>query len=239
MHKVERAVIMAAGKGTRMYPLTESTPKPLIPVFNEPIIERTIKALKKKGINEIYIVVGYLAEKFNYLKNKYNVELINNPLYDTCNNISSLYAARDHIKNSVILEGDIWIENDELIKTEFDYSGYTSIPSNKPTNEWLQTVDSSDFMISCSRTGGSFGWILYGISYWSEEDAVKLAEDIETEFIKNKNTEIYWDDVAIFCYPEKYKLKIKRSNADYFREFDSIEDLSRYDKKYLVIKNEN
>lgn len=239
MHKVERAVIMAAGKGTRMYPLTENTPKPLIPVFDEPIIERTIKALKNKGINEIYIVVGYLAEKFNYLKDKYNVELINNPLFDTCNNISSLYAARDHIENSVILEGDIWIENDDLIKTEFDYSGYTSIPINEPTNEWLQTVDGSDFMISCSRTGGISGWILYGISYWSEEDAVKLAEDIETEFIKNKNTEIYWDDVAIFCYPEKYKLKIKRSNADYFREFDSIEDLSRYDKKYLVVKNEN
>lgn len=239
MHKVERAVIMAAGKGTRMYPLTENTPKPLIPVFDEPIIERTIKALKNKGINEIYIVVGYLAEKFNYLKDKYNVELINNPLFDTCNNISSLYAARDHIENSVILEGDIWIENDDLIKTEFDYSGYTSIPTNEPTNEWLQAVDGSDFMISCSRTGGISGWILYGISYWSEEDAVKLAEDIETEFIKNKNTEIYWDDVAIFCYPEKYKLKIKRSNADYFREFDSIEDLSRYDKKYLVVKNEN
>jgi CTP:phosphocholine cytidylyltransferase-like protein len=100
MNKVERAIILAAGKGERMLPLTKSTPKPLIEVLGQPIIEHTIEILHQKNIFEIYIVVGYLSEKFNYLSEKYNVTLVKNPLYNECNNISSMFFAKDYLKNS-------------------------------------------------------------------------------------------------------------------------------------------
>lgn len=232
MNKVKRAIILAAGKGTRMAPLTNTTPKPLIKISGEPIIERTIKVLLSKNINEIYIITGYLADQFDYLKDKFGITLINNPHYDTCNNISSLFVARKYLTDAIVLEGDIWINNDSIILTEFDYSGYTSIWSDYETSEWLQSVDDADFMTSCSRTGGKSGWILYGISYWAKKDAIMLSEDIENEFVNKQNTNIYWDDVAIFCYPEKYKLKIKRTDSNSFKEFDCVADIEAYNKHY-------
>jgi CTP:phosphocholine cytidylyltransferase-like protein len=82
-----RAIILAAGKGTRMGDLTHSTPKPLVKVNGKPIIERQIECLREKGIKEIIIIIGYLKEKFYYLKDKYGVQFIYNDKFDEFNNI--------------------------------------------------------------------------------------------------------------------------------------------------------
>ena len=107
MNKAERAIIMAAGLGNRMRPVTLTTPKPLVKVNGERMIDTVIQGLRENGITEIYIVVGYLKEQFYTLEQEYpGVTIIENPYYDTCNNISSLYVARDHIENAMILDGD-------------------------------------------------------------------------------------------------------------------------------------
>lgn len=224
---------MAAGKGTRMLPLTENTPKPLVPVKGIPFIERIINVILSKNINEIYVVVGYLAGKFLYLEEKYKgVKLIKNPLFDKCNNISSLYFARDYIENAVILDGDILIQNPNLIQTQFDESGYVSVYTLDSTDEWLQRIDENGIVKSCSRNGGKNGWILYSISYWSENDGKQLKRDLEFEFEVKKNYALYWDDVAMFIYPEKYRLKIKAAKSEDIIEIDSIKELAEYDVNY-------
>ena len=233
MHKVKRAIIMAAGKGTRMLPLTEHIPKPLVPVKGIPFIERIIDILLSKNIFEIYIVVGYLAEKFSYLEDKYKfVTLIKNPLYDKCNNISSLYFAREFIENSVILDGDIVINNPKLIQSQFEASGYVSVYTSDETDEWLQTIDNNNIVKSCSRNGGKEGWILYSISYWSKKDGKQLKLDLETEFEEKKNFDVYWDDIAMFIYPEKYQLQIKPAKSGDIIEIDSFKELAEYDNYY-------
>ena len=230
-HRVESAIIVAAGKGERMRPITDSLPKPLIKIFGKPIIENTIEILLEKGIKNIYIVVGYLAEQFSYLAEKYGVQLILNRDYDKSNNISSLYCAKEFLKNSIILDADIWITDPDVILTEFKHSGYTSIWTSQHSEEWIQTVDEQDRLLSCSR-GGTNGWILNSISYWSDEDCQQLRADMEAEYIENHNTQIYWDDIPVFCYPEHYRLQIKRALPSMFIEFDSIKELAAFDSTY-------
>lgn len=236
MHKVEKAIIMAAGLGNRMHPITLNTPKPLVKVNGIRMIDTVIKGLHINGIYEIYIVVGYLKEQFEALEDEYpGVKLISNPYFDTCNNISSLYVARNYIENAIILDGDQIIYNPAILAPEFKNSGYNSIWIEEETNEWLQTVE-NDVVVSCSRTGGRCGWQLFSVSRWTAEDGKKLKKHLEIEFEVNKNRQIYWDDVALFCYPTEYHLGIWPMKKGDIIEVDNLDELIALDgsyKKYL------
>lgn len=232
MSKVKRAIIMAAGYGTRLRPITLSTPKPLIKVNGIRMIESVIEALLKNDIREIYVVTGYLAEKFDFLGEKYpEVTLIYNPYYSKYNNISSLYVARDHLKDVIILDGDQIIKNDKILDPNFEKSGYNCVWSGGYTDEWLLQVEKNT-IVSCSRNGGEKGWRLYSISRWNQEDGQKLKADLEYQFEVEKNYDIYWDDVALFCSPQNYDLGIREMNLDDVIEIDTIDELRLVDKSY-------
>lgn len=157
MHRVKRAIIMAAGSGSRMWPITLKIPKPLVSVNGVRMIDSVIRGLHKNGIFEIFIVVGYLKEAFKGLEQEYKgVRLIENPYYDSCNNISSLYVARDYIEDAMILDGDQMIYNESVLISEFDRSGYNCVWTEAETKEWLLTVENG-IIRSCSRIGGKKG----------------------------------------------------------------------------------
>lgn len=223
---------MAAGIGKRMQPVTFETPKPLIRVNGIRIIDTVIQGLNSNNIFEIYVVVGYMKEKFYSLEKEYpGVKIIENPYYNTCNNISSLYMVRDHIDDALILDGDQMIYNDAILQPEFERSGYNCVWTDTDTDEWLLTVENG-VVKSCSRSGGKGGWQLYSISRWTAQDGRKLKKHLELEFELKKNQQIYWDDIALFCHPEDYHLGIQEMTRKDVTEIDSIYELAQIDNHY-------
>lgn len=239
MSKITRAIIMAAGKGTRMHPITETIPKPLIRVHGKRMIDTIIDALHENGIYEIYVVVGYLKEAFKNLPDEVKgLTLIENPYFDTCNNISSLYVAKDYISNAVIIDGDQIITDSTILFTEFINSGYNCVWQENDSKEWMLTLDDRFKVLSCSRNGGNHAWQLYGISRWTTEDGMKLKELLELEFKEKKNTQIYWDDIAMFKHFDKFNLHGYPIHKGGVKEIDSLDELIEEDSSYRSYKGE-
>ena len=236
MNKVNKAIIMAAGIGNRLRPITSKTPKPLIEVNGKRMIEGIIEALFSRGIRDIVIVVGYLSEKFEYLKDKYDVRLIYNADYMSANNIASLYYARGELGGSlVILDGDQIICDSKIIKKQFAHSGYACWYSDRYSEEWMLHLDGKSLITDCSRTGGSKAWELKSLSYWTSQDSAKLADFVKCEY-ESGNRQIYWDDVAMFAHRSQFDLYGHKIKKDDIIEIDSIDDLISVDKSYSCLK---
>ncbi len=239
MNRVEQAIIMAAGRGERLRPITDSIPKPLVTVNGIRIIDTIIEALRWNEIKKIVIVIGYLKEQFVELyKHMDDIILIDNPFYDCCNNISSMYVAREYLENSIVIDGDQYIRNRSILHKTFGRSGYAAIWTDQETHEWLLDVNEG-VITGCHRDGGKNGWQLFGISRWCAEDGRRLKKDIEKEFITNKNRNIYWDDIAMFCNPTEYSLGIDIIERNDLIEIDNVDELRQIDKTYEeIMENE-
>lgn len=232
MNKVRRAIIMAAGIGSRLRPITLHTPKPLVKVHGVRMIDTVLRGLLEQGIAEIYIVVGYRKERFAALKRDYpQIKLIENPYYAECNNISSLFAAREHLEDAMILDGDLIIRNPAVLSPVFERSGYNAIWTDGQTEEWLMQAENG-MVRSCSRTGGSGGWQLFSISRWTQDDGRKLKRLLELEFLEKRNQQIYWDDVPMFCHFQEFQLQVYPMQPEDVIEIDSFAELAALDAAY-------
>lgn len=233
MYKVEKAIIMAAGVGSRMRPITLNTPKALVTVNGKRMIDTIIDTLLENGIKDIYIVTGYLKEKFLELNSKYNnLTFIENPYYKSCNNISSLYVAREHIENSIILDADQIIRSKDALSPFFEKSGYNAEKISEFTNEWILDVRDNK-IIGCKKDGADKGWRLYSASRWNAEDGKKLRYFLEVEFDDKKNHDIYWDDIPMFLCFDEFDLQIHKIESGDMLEIDSINELAEIDESYM------
>ena len=234
-YKVKRALIMAAGIGKRMRPLTLRTPKPLIEVCGVRMIDTIIDALLENGIDDIVIVTGYMSESFEVLRTKYPaIRFVNNPDYDTCNNISSLYYARDFLDTDVVItDADQIVRNKDILSPDFELSGYNATEVASHTDEWVMNLDDG-VVTSCSRNGGDKGWQLYSVSRWSREDALKLKQFVASEF-ESGNRDVYWDDIPMFVHADEFRLGIRVMAKDDLLEIDSIDELKTIDPSYSNI----
>lgn len=233
---IMRAIILAAGKGTRLRPLTENIPKPLVKVNGKPIIERQIECLIEKGIQEIIIVTGYLAEQFNYIQKKYdyiNIKLVHNENYDKFNNIYTMYLVKEYLKDTYVLDGDIYI-NRNFIKSNIKESTYFGINKNNFQDEWIIYEQNNRIVnINLESAVNEYKVILSGVSYWSAKDGI-LIKDILKETLKtNMWTNLYWDNIVKDNLNKVDVFLFKINSNDCF-EIDNLKDLKKVEKLVLA-----
>lgn len=187
--KPNNAIILAAGFGMRMVPINMETPKGLLEIRGEVLIERTIRQLHEAGIEDISIVVGFMKERYEYLVDEYNVKLIVNTEYSTKNNLYSVNLIKDKINNSYIIPCDIWCKNNPYSKYE-PYSWY--MVSDEVTEFSDVRVNRKFELVSVDDD--EKGNAMLGISYITSSDSDRLRERI-TDMCKNdKNINKFWEE---------------------------------------------
>ena len=232
---MENAIIMASGMGTRMRPLTESVPKPLIKVGGKPMIETIIDGLsRREDIGEIAVVTGYLGSQFDYLKDKYPcLKTIENPYYETVNNISSVYAARDILKKGscFVCEADLYISDQSIFDAELDFSCYFGKKIYGLSEDWVLERDGEGFIKRIGK-GGRDCFNMAGISYFTKEDAGCLAEIIEAAYDKDGYEKLFWDEI-VNNNLDRLKLKIHEVSENQIIEIDTVDELRAVNNRYV------
>lgn len=230
-YRVKRAIFLAAGFGSRLVPITFNTPKPLVRVNGERIIDSLLDAVIAAEIPEIIIVRGYLAEQFDQLLYKYpQIKFVENPIYNEANNIASAVCIRYLLQNAYVLEADLVLRNKKLIrKYEYD-SNILGIPVER-TDDWCLHVDSSG-VVTEEAVGGICCHQMVGISYWSESDGAKLANDLNVVYQSPGGKERYWEQVPLVYRKENYTVYVRECTFEDITEIDTFNELKKIDKLY-------
>ena len=233
-YRAKRAIFIAAGFGTRLVPITFNTPKPLVRVHGIRIIDRLIDACLDAGINEIYIVRGYLGELFDQLLYKYPmIKFLENPVYNEANNISSSLVARYMLSNAYVFEADLLISNPKIIKKYHYTSDFLAIKKER-SDDWCFRV--KDRIIQEEKVGGEGDdiWQMVGISYWNESDGHKLSQDIQDVYQSPGGKERYWEQVPLVYRKEHYVVEVRECYDEDIVEIDTFKELKAIDRTYDV-----
>ena len=212
-YRVKRAVFMAAGFGSRLVPITLNTPKPLVRVKGKRIIDSLLDAVIAAGIEEIYLVRGYLSEQFDQLLKKYpQIVFIENPVYN---------------------ETDLLLYHPKII-TKYQYSSsYLGVYTER-AEDWCFEADSNG-VIKKLGIGGTDCYHMFGISYWTKEDGEKL--DAHLSHVYNEvpgGKQRYWDQVMFDYHLNDYKITVRPCSFSDIVEIDTFNELKAIDSNYAM-----
>ncbi len=231
----ETAILMAAGLGQRMRPLTDKMPKPLVPVHGKPMIETVIDGLRGRGVNRFIVVTGYLAEQFGYLEDKYeNLTVIKNEYFMTVNNISSIYAASDILVDTdsdvFICEADLYVSDRTIFDAKLTRSCYYGRMVKGHSDDWLFEQDENGRITRVGK-GGDDLYNMVGIAYFTRDDARCLGRCIKDAWGKEGYEDLFWDDV-VDRNLDKLDLTVHPVNEGQLVEIDTVEELALVDPSY-------
>lgn len=231
-YRAKRAIFIAAGLGSRLAPITINTPKPLVRVHGTRIIDRLIDACLEAGIQEIYVVRGYLSESFDQLLKKYPmIRFLENTLYREANNVSSALLARRLLGNAYVFEADLLLSNPKIIRKYHYRSNFLAIKKDV-TEDWCFEV--KDGVIVEEKVGGRNCWQMVGISYWNEKDGAMLAEDVKEVFEMPGGKDRYWEQVPLVDRKERYSVEVRECFDEDVVEIDTFRELQAIDHAYDV-----
>ena len=222
---------MAAGTSSRFAPLSYEKPKGLLKVKGEILIERQISQLQEAGITDIIIVVGYMAEKFMYLKEKFGVKIVINEDYNRYNNTSSIIRVIDELGDTYLCSSDNYFPNNVFHGCHKE-SFYSALYAEGETEEYCLTTDKND-IITDVNIGGRNAWYMVGHVFFNKDFSKKFREIMKKEYDRGETRLGYWEDVFARYIKELPPMKIHKYQPHDIEEFDSLEELRKFDDEYI------
>lgn len=229
--KVDNAIIMAAGTSSRFAPLSYEKHKAMTVVKGEVLIERQIEQILSAGVPEIYIVTGYKAEQFEYLRERYGVKLIHNPEYLTRNNNGSIWAVKEILGNSYICSSDNYFAVNPF-EADVDDAYYAAEYADGHTAEWCMTEDGNGY-ISSVTIGGDNAWYMLGHTFWSKAFSDKFISILKNEYGKEETQDKLWEKIFM-AHLDVLKMRIRKYDPGVIYEFDTMDELREFDTSYVV-----
>ncbi len=229
-HKVENAIIMAAGLSSRFAPISYEKPKGLLKVRGEVLIERQIEQLLEAGISDITVVVGYKKEYFFYLREKYGVSIVNNNEYASRNNNGSLHRVRDRLGNTYVCSSDDYFTENPFEPYVFK-AYYSAQYAAGNTKEWCITTGAQD-RITKVVVGGSNSWYMLGHAYFDHAFSSRFVKILESEYDKPETVDKLWEDLYI-DHIKELDMTMRPYPAGVINEFDSLDELRAFDPHFL------
>ena len=223
-NRPRRAVILAAGFGMRMVPINTETPKGLLQVHGERLIDRLIRQLHQAGIRDIRVVVGFLKEQYEYLIDEFGVELVVNPDYARKNNLHSVDRVRSALSDCYVVPCDLYCTENPFRTHEF-YSWY--MVSEAPAPDSTVRVNRKQALIPVSENGNR----MIGICYLTADDGRKVSEKVHALCLDSRMDGAFWEEAlyaegkmlpAARVVPEGQVVEI--NTYEQLRELDSDSD---------------
>lgn len=221
--KPENAIILAAGFGMRMVPINVEVPKGILEVKGESLIERLIKQLQEAGISKIDIVVGFMKEQYEYLIDKYDVNLVYNKDYMTKNNLYSLKRVWDKIGNTYILPCDLWCFENPFSSREW-YSWY--MLSDKEVEESNVRINRKKEIVETKKN--ELGNQMFGIAYVLKEEAEILKQNLVDFSNEKEHMQDFWEEAAM--KDGRMILRPREVSQNLVYEINTLEELRELDE---------
>ena len=223
------AIIMAAGTASRFVPLSAERPKGLLEVKGEILIERQIRQLQEAGIQDITLVLGYKADMFAYLKDKFGVRTVLNEDYARYNNTSSIVRVLDLLDETYICCSDHYFRDNVFLDVP-QSSYYAARYAQGITDEYCLDVDVNGF-ITDVHVGGKDAWYMAGQVFFSPSFSSTFRKIMYEEYEKEENRLAYWEDIYI-SHIHELPMMARKYDDSTVLEFDSIDELRQFDESY-------
>lgn len=237
-----KAIILAAGMASRLRPLTDNTPKCLLNVGNRPLLQRSMDAIIKSGVKDFVIVTGYLHEMIEeFVKKQYgnsiNVKFIHNSVFDSTNNIYSLWLARPEVdgEDFLLLDSDLLYDPQIVAKVlECNSKNVLTLIRHDLGEEEMKVVTDANGSIkeiskTCSPAAAA-GESL-GIEKIGKEYSTALYKELEgmmnAEHLENKFYELAFERLI----PQGFTYSVLDVTEYFSCELDTVEDFENAKQK--------
>jgi len=224
-----KALIMAAGVGTRISRYIEGKPKCTVDIGNMELIMYTIMQLEKRGITEIGMILGYKSDIIEDILKEHQIKYFYNYFYEVTNSIASLWFAKEFLDDDLILmNADVFLEEkliDEIFQENKSPILFSDSSRKEEADYKFYYEDNQLIKFGKDLSGQDISGEYVGVAKIKAEFVQKLIRRLDTMIINGKYN-MWWEDVLYSFVPEE-SVYVRDIQGMFWAEVDFIEDYER------------